>query len=405
LPYEREVGSNAEGSVCNNDSEDEFSGSEVSSEDSAPQTSTELEQRFLSIVELIDTLYKMSRFIRAPAADARIFKANSFRKVDKDTGVDLFSNRPNENEEMRVNVCSQLPFSDLSYVVDSICQLRRLTPNDEATNDVELNDQFYVTVDGNYLRDDPSVFLNEDSYICEIKKDPRVARLARSITKRRQQFQYWIRHRNKLGMNSSADEFVEVSKAKDKGKTSVSITKTNEDTETAVAKAHGTLGFKYGQQSVDETVLTDTTATFAGPMTMTPGDSQSDISYATTARGLDGSSVELPALPKSATPGKDFECPYCFTICPSKYQKTKAWRCVTLILGITCFGRELMYLLAVEHIYYEISGPIFALMNIARTPINGLLPATNGMITKRGFTEKCGNALSTFLTNTDPEKI
>jgi hypothetical protein len=210
--------------------------------------------------------------------------------------------------------------------VDSICQLRRLSFNDEAANDVELNDQFRVTVDGNCLREDPVMFQKEDNYICEIKKDPRVVRLARSITKRRQQFQYWVRHRNKLGLNASVDEFVEFPTAKDKGKSSVPTAKKNEDTETTVAKTHGILGTKDGQVSLDEAALTDTTATFAGPITMTPDDSQSDISYATTARGLDGSSVEFPSLPKSAIPGKDFECPYCFTICPSKYQNTEAWR-------------------------------------------------------------------------------
>jgi hypothetical protein len=324
LPYEREDRPSVDESDSNNDSDDELS--EVSSEDSAPRAITELEHRFLSIVEVIDTLYKMSRFIRAPASDARISKANSFRKIDKDTGVDLFSETPTAPEELGVDVCSQLPSSDLSYVVDSICQLRRFSPNDEATNDVELNDQFHVTVDGNYLREDTAMLQKEDSYISELKKDPRVARLARSITKRRQQFQYWVRHRNKLGLNASVDEFVEIPTSKDKGKTPVLIARTNEDARTAVAKTQDTLRVKDGQVSADETALTETTATFAGPITMTPDDTQSDISYATTARGLDGSSVELPSLPKSVTPGKDFECPYCFTICPSKYQKTKAWR-------------------------------------------------------------------------------
>ncbi|TVY19369.1 hypothetical protein LARI1_G003446 [Lachnellula arida] len=307
LPYERQDRIEIEDSDGSNDSSDEIS--EAESGDATPQTTTELQQRFLSIIEIIDTLYTISRFIRAPALEARISKANSYQKVDKDTSIDLFSGLLSVDKDTVYHGSSQILSFDLSYVIDTICELRRLSPNSHLTKDTELNQKYHVTVIGNFLRKYPAKFLEDDDYICSIKKDPRVLRIARSITRRRQQFQYWSSHRSKLGL-ASTNHFVQFSmRQKDKK---------NENDRTTATGSHGGLKSKGDRLSASEVALTETTATVAGPITMTPSDNQSNASRATTARGLDGLAVDLPPLPKSIIPGKDFECPYCFVICPSR---------------------------------------------------------------------------------------
>ncbi|TVY83721.1 hypothetical protein LSUE1_G003385 [Lachnellula suecica] len=321
LPYEREVGTITYESDDSSGSEGETS--ESSSEASVPQASTELQQRFLSVVEIIDTLYKMSRFIRGPAIEARISKANSFRKVDKDTGIDIFSELPMIDEETGRDIYSQLPSSDVAYVIDSICEIRRINHNEHSIQNAEYNHKYYVTIKGNFLRDDPVVHSSENDYIRNIRKDPRVARIAQSITKRRQQFQYWSRHREKLGLNTSSDPFVHIPKVQRKRGEEVS--RQGEDDITA-ADSHANRNPGGDHLSVGKTAFTGTTATVAGAIIMTQDDTYSTASEASTARGLDGSRVDLPSFPKSILPGKDFECPYCFTICPSKYRYPKAWR-------------------------------------------------------------------------------
>lgn len=49
-------------------------------------------------------------------------------------------------------------------------------------------------------------------------------------------------------------------------------------------------------------------------------------SYAITVKDIHGRGVDLPPPPKEATGDKDFECPYCYIICPARYGQGRAWR-------------------------------------------------------------------------------
>ena len=55
-------------------------------------------------------------------------------------------------------------------------------------------------------------------------------------------------------------------------------------------------------------------------------DSKSVTSYATTVRDITGKGIDLPPPPRAADGDKDFECPYCFIICPARYGKGRPWR-------------------------------------------------------------------------------
>ena len=55
-------------------------------------------------------------------------------------------------------------------------------------------------------------------------------------------------------------------------------------------------------------------------------DSKSVTSYAITVKDIHGRGVDLPPPPKAANGEKDFECPYCYIICPARYGRGRAWR-------------------------------------------------------------------------------
>ncbi|KAI4918799.1 hypothetical protein J4E90_003188 [Alternaria incomplexa] len=55
-------------------------------------------------------------------------------------------------------------------------------------------------------------------------------------------------------------------------------------------------------------------------------DTKSVTSYAVTVKDLDGKGIDLPPPPKAATCDKDFECPYCWIVCPARYGKGRAWK-------------------------------------------------------------------------------
>lgn len=49
-------------------------------------------------------------------------------------------------------------------------------------------------------------------------------------------------------------------------------------------------------------------------------------SYAVTVKDIHGKGVDLPPPPKAADGDKDFECPFCYIICPARYGRGRAWR-------------------------------------------------------------------------------
>lgn len=249
---------------------------------------SELEQRFLTVVDILDNLYKFSRIVRTPALHTRYLKAASYKKIDRETGIDLIV---------------QFKEADYAYVSESFLSNRRENgiPN-------------------------PEISL-EDAHL--------IMRFASAITKRRQQFMYWKRHRDKLGVHARTEDF-EVS--------TVITPETIGPSESIAPNTQApellpkieldkgiTINAAVAESLVGKTDLTATTATIFIPTDNASEDGQTTTSFATTARGLDGTKIELPAPPKSAIPGKDFECQYCFAIVPSRYQSSRAWRYASMI--------------------------------------------------------------------------
>ena len=251
-----------------------WSQDEDSGEDEAPKT--ELEQRFLDIVDIVDNLYKLSVRIRSPTLRSRSLKAASYRPVDPDTGIDTFE---------------QYALFDLQHTRELLSHLH----SNSSDQKMEGN---------NYL----------------------IERLSKALTLRRRQFKYWRRHRDKLGTLSDIGDIRPqlLPGQQEVVETGIPADKTTGDRALNVIKAPTS-------EWLPKSLLSGTEATQHHHSLDEVADNQSVTSYATTTRDLTGRGIELPPPPKAASGERDFECPYCFIICPARYGKGHAWRSVILI--------------------------------------------------------------------------
>jgi hypothetical protein len=299
LPFDRQQRPTTPESDISSSSDGSFS-SEVSS---VPETRmSELEQRFLTIVDIVDNLYKFSRMVRLRALHTRFLKAASYKKIDRETGIDLIA---------------QFKTVDYDYVKEVFMSFRR--ENGIPSPDISL----------------------EDAHL--------IKRFASAITKRRQQFLYWKRHRDKLGVHVRTEDF-EVSTVI-ASELLLPVEKQVTDARAPALPLRAdlnrqiTINPSVPESSVGKTDLTATTATIFMPADNLSNTAQTTTSFAMTARGLDGTKIEPPALPKSAVAGKDFECQYCFAIVPNRYQSSRGWRYGFPISQLVC------------HIYHPPSRP------------------------------------------------
>ncbi|KAL1591521.1 hypothetical protein SLS60_011913 [Paraconiothyrium brasiliense] len=129
-----------------------------------------------------------------------------------------------------------------------------------------------------------------------------VKRLSEAMTNRRRYFAYWQKHAVKLSQitDGSFDRQIKLEAE------AIRIS----GPETIIS---GTDISKY-RNSLDDRLETDTV-----------------ISYATTAKDVNGKSADLPPPPANASSKREFVCPYCKVGCPSSQGKGKSWRYVSNI--------------------------------------------------------------------------
>jgi O-acetyl-ADP-ribose deacetylase (regulator of RNase III) len=258
------------------DSDDDVSESSYAPSESeyGGEDLTELGMRFFNVIDIINNLYSLSIRIRNPVLRTRGQKAASYRPIDKSTGVDLLA---------------EYSKYDLQHVREVIATLRREGIGTE------------------------QVVQPEDDYMVE--------RLSNAITRRRQLFLYWRKHREKLAAEVEAVEDTGTAKPPPTVKPIVED-QSNEQTPIEV--------IKIAPDAISEvkpkTLLSATTATqHHRSLDDAVDETRSMTSVATTAKDLSGYSIELPP-PPSVSENKDFECPYCLTICPARYSNYRSWR-------------------------------------------------------------------------------
>lgn len=79
-------------------------------------------------------------------------------------------------------------------------------------------------------------------------------------------------------------------------------------------------------QKTGKTMLSGTEATHHHQSLDEIVDTKSVTSYAVTVTDIHGKGVNLPPPPKNADGERDFECPYCYIICPARYGRGRPWR-------------------------------------------------------------------------------
>lgn len=224
--------------------------------------SSKLDELFESIVDTIESLYKIAFRIRNPnKSKMKSSKASRYKEISED-GCDIFE---------------EFALFDRLHNVELMTSLR----------------------DGMAKRSS--------------RDDILISRLTKSNTTRRRQFRYWSKHAQKL-----ADEHVET-----------------EDDE--VSEEHVKLDEAPQQQlspleppalsSIEKSIHTTTEATSYHPtLDLDSLETQTVISFASTSRDLEGRVAELPPPPRTAGNDRDFVCPYCHVICPSRYGNSRSWR-------------------------------------------------------------------------------
>ena len=271
--------------LSDDSSEDE---SETGDEDRL--IATELSQHMLTIMDILADLYKLSFRIRNAATRTRSLKPTLYKEIDKETKVDKFEEYANY---------------DHSHVFESFKQLRK-----DAVGRMSkiLSQSFEEEQEGMHL----------------------VERLAITITKRRRALRYWQRHAKKLSDASGVP----------KGDNEEVSALPQNSSVPMGATAHLNAGqFLQRLQSAvhvavpsltDQSILSGTEATIYDRKLDDCLDTQSVISYASTAFDVHGNIVDLPPAPVAALSESEFVCPCCGIVCPSRHGKNRAWRYVYL---------------------------------------------------------------------------
>lgn len=256
--------------LSDDSSEDE---SEIENEDKI--IATELSQHMLTIMDILADLYKLAFRIQNAITRTKSLKPTLYKEIDEETGVDKFE---------------EYAYYDQNRVLGSFKQLRK--------DAAERMSKILPESSGEEL---------EGMYLVE--------RLAITITKRRRALCYWQRHAKKL---LDAPDVL-------KG-----------DNDAVLALPQSSSVPNAGQlrqrlQSVAASSVMEQPILSGNPKLGDSLDTQSVISYASTAFDVHGNIVDLPPAPVAASRRSEFVCPYCGIVCPSRHGKDRAWRYFSLL--------------------------------------------------------------------------
>ncbi|KAF5005062.1 hypothetical protein FDECE_8478 [Fusarium decemcellulare] len=145
-------------------------------------------------------------------------------------------------------------------------------------------------------------------------------RWTKSITNRRRIFAYWRKHAKKLAKETGQEQAAVKGPEPFLNLPERTHPKPGERPVLSIADPQTRLSV------TERTGLSGTEATEYNLKLDEEIDSESTISYATTAYGLDGSTAELPQAPLVQPGQSEFTCPYCWITCPARHAKGKYWR-------------------------------------------------------------------------------
>ncbi|KAF3130557.1 hypothetical protein TWF594_010313 [Orbilia oligospora] len=280
-------GSLNDSAVCLSDSDSEDEWWDESGHDGALDPEMVVD----SIKDPIDRLYKLSTWIRNPSTRFASSKILSHKQIDEETGVDLLE---------------EFNSFDFNYIESLFAQYRKSKAQDEYdSKDIIEPEEKPRSPRLSPHQVDNSISPTELSLI---------PRLAHANGRRRQQFSYWRRHREKLALHTTniGDNYKRHNLAS-KGE-------------------HNHIHKVFNEPDQIAHPLSVTTATrlnIPQQMAIAVNDSLSIVSvskYATSNWSPDNEKLDFPAPPKCPEGQKFIECPYCFTLCPRNILETEAWK-------------------------------------------------------------------------------
>ncbi|PTB69279.1 hypothetical protein BBK36DRAFT_1104851, partial [Trichoderma citrinoviride] len=250
-----------------------------------------------SVKDPIDRLYKLAVWIRNPAARLPSSKARDFQQIDQETKVDLFKSFESFDYDYVRSLF-------LQYEKDKALQENPTAKPQQEVGDIDDQDRVWEPIRTTLELNKLSISNGSESYL--------VRRIARANGRRRQQFAYWRKHKDKLRAQSSV----------------VIDAPTHELPNTDQPIEGG------GKNNPTKALLTITTATQL-PLADGAGNELFEKSnvlnvavseYAPSAWEPSKDTVSFPLPPKASTKDQFFECPYCYTICPASLLAKRAWR-------------------------------------------------------------------------------
>ncbi|OQV08179.1 hypothetical protein CLAIMM_12492, partial [Cladophialophora immunda] len=278
LPYEQDLAADLGPSGNDTPVHDEDFGS--ISDSSGEADAGELNERLSEVQDVMKHLYRLSFKIRNTRHRSLTQKALLLKDEDPETGKDLFS------------AYAVFDRRHVKEVLDSL----RLPPSplkEFETEPAQVVDDNIVDV------------LDPDGRPADLT-DFLLDRLSKAITNRRRYFEYWQRHALKLSRSTDEPGFqgtildnrvvIEPLKAASRPDVRVTTADNLMPLEGPKTVLSGTDFSRYNNNLDDQL------------------DTETVISYATTAFDLSGKSPEFPPPPPEAGEQSEFVCPYCWVI-------------------------------------------------------------------------------------------
>ena len=236
-----------------------------------------------SIKDPIDRLYQVSTWVRNPSPRFASSKALHHQELDVESNVDL------------IQAFADFDYDYVSSVFLQHQKNKALKDGSEPQPPIQEaqhndDDKVWEPIQPALLQHRSEVLKKNESFL--------VHRIARANGRRRQQFFYWRKHREKLSQHSNlATQHIEHSEKPQHKEVPTALSVT---TASRLQKSH---------------------------LTIKSGESQAPVSeYAPSTSYQNQQTVNFPPAPKEPSGEEFFECPYCFTLCSKAILGQKAWK-------------------------------------------------------------------------------
>ncbi|RDW56888.1 hypothetical protein BP5796_12955 [Coleophoma crateriformis] len=268
-------------------------------DDTSQDSELDIDLLLDSVRDTINRLYKLSIKIRNPSSRLGSSKAQSHQQIDRETGIDLLS---------------VFGAFDYDYVSSLFLQYRKSKALGEHKSSIHSNSTIEQSEDNADHVWEPirTVLSQHQTELSNATESFLIRRIAHANVRRRQQFAYWKKHRDKLSQHAS-----------------IFMRPIDSSKETTQDRVH--IKRQDGNLPVPRTfpVQSVTTASRLNISQLNISDDRSTVAVSvyTPSEWQPGKEVvDFPDPPKQPPGEKFFECPFCFTLCSAEVLAPNAWR-------------------------------------------------------------------------------